>query len=48
MDGTCPTPTIKVAPHIVMMSNLDLLAERLSAESEQGPEVGPRRRYGGA
>ena len=44
LDGRCPAPTIKVAPHIVMMSNLDLLAERLSAESEQESEVRPRRR----
>ncbi|MGO9011999.1 MAG: LacI family DNA-binding transcriptional regulator [Bryobacteraceae bacterium] len=44
LDGKYPAPSIKVAPHIVMMSNLGLLAERLSAESEQGQKVKPRLR----
>jgi LacI family transcriptional regulator len=39
VEGKFPAPTIKVPPHIVMMSNLDLFAERLSAESEQEREV---------
>lgn len=44
LDGKYPAPTIKVAPDIVMVSNLDLLAERLSAESELEPGVKPRLR----
>jgi LacI family transcriptional regulator len=29
-DGTCPQPRIKVVPHVVMRSNLDLFLERTS------------------
>ncbi len=29
VDGTCPPPRIKVVPHVVMRSNLDLFLERL-------------------
>jgi hypothetical protein len=32
-DGTCPPPRIKVVPHVVMRSNLDLFLERLPVES---------------
>jgi len=42
LDGKRPAAAIKVAPHIVMMSNLDLLAERLAADTEQESEVRPR------
>ena len=37
VDGKYPAPLMKVAPHIVMRSNLELLAERLSAEPEPVP-----------
>jgi LacI family transcriptional regulator len=30
VDGTCPQPRIKVVPHVVMRSNLDLFLERTS------------------
>jgi LacI family transcriptional regulator, galactose operon repressor len=33
VDGTCPPPRIKVVPHIVMRSNLDLFLERLPVDS---------------
>jgi LacI family transcriptional regulator len=32
-DGTCPQPRIKVVPHVVMRSNLDLFLERTSASA---------------
>jgi len=34
VDGTCPQPRIKVVPHIVMRSNLDLFLERLPVDAE--------------
>ncbi len=33
VDGTCPQPRIKVVPHVVMRSNLDLFLERTSASA---------------
>jgi LacI family transcriptional regulator len=33
VDGTCPQPRIKVVPHVVMRSNLDLFLERTSLTS---------------
>jgi LacI family transcriptional regulator len=33
VDGTCPQPRIKVVPHVVMRSNLDLFLERTSLAS---------------
>jgi LacI family transcriptional regulator len=41
-DGTCPQPRIKVVPHVVMRSNLDLFLERTSmtatrANGQQAP-----------
>ena len=35
-DGTCPPPRIKVVPHVVMRSNLDLFLERLPVDLEGG------------
>jgi LacI family transcriptional regulator len=34
VDGTCPQPRIKVVPHVVMRSNLDLFLERTSLAAE--------------
>lgn len=34
VDGTCPPPRIRVAPHVVMRSNLDLFLERLPVDQE--------------
>jgi len=34
VDGTVPPPRIKVVPHLVMRSNLDLFLERLPLELE--------------
>jgi LacI family transcriptional regulator len=34
VDGTCPQPRIKVVPHVVMRSNLDLFLERLPVDAE--------------
>ena len=34
VEGKCPLPRIRVAPHIVMNSNLDLFLERMTAEEE--------------
>ena len=34
VEGKCPLPRIRVAPHIVMNSNLDLFLERITAEEE--------------
>jgi LacI family transcriptional regulator len=36
MDGTKPEPRLKVVPHLVMRSNLDLLLERLGAADLAG------------
>ncbi|MPZ20532.1 MAG: substrate-binding domain-containing protein [Luteitalea sp.] len=51
VDGTCPPTKIKVVPHLVMRSNLDLFLERLRVDSEAldqrtsvGPAPGVRRR----
>jgi LacI family transcriptional regulator len=35
IEGKCPLPRIRVAPHIVMNSNLDLFLERLPREVEE-------------
>jgi LacI family transcriptional regulator len=35
VEGTCPPPRIKVVPHIVMRSNLDLFLERLSVDADE-------------
>jgi LacI family transcriptional regulator len=40
-DGTCPPPRIKVVPHVVMRSNLDLFLERLPVESGGIDEPAP-------
>jgi len=34
VEGRCPVPRIRVAPHIVMNSNLDLFLERMALEPE--------------
>lgn len=34
VDGTCPPPRMKVVPHLVMRSNLDLFLERLPVDQE--------------
>jgi LacI family transcriptional regulator len=34
VEGQCPLPRIRVAPHIVMNSNLDLFLEQLALENE--------------
>ena len=34
VDGTYPSPRIKVVPHVVMRSNLDLILERLPVDLE--------------
>jgi LacI family transcriptional regulator len=34
VDGTCPPPRMKVVPHLVMRSNLDLFIERLPVDQE--------------
>jgi LacI family transcriptional regulator len=39
VNGTCPAPRIKVVPHVVMRSNLDLILERLPLDLEGG-EIG--------
>jgi LacI family transcriptional regulator len=38
LDGTKPPARIKVVPHVVMRSNLDLVLERLSPQSGDGGE----------
>jgi LacI family transcriptional regulator len=35
VEGQCPLPRIRVAPHIVMNSNLDLFLEQLAVENEE-------------
>lgn len=35
LDGTCPPPRIKMVPHLVMRSNLDLFLERLPVDMEE-------------
>jgi LacI family transcriptional regulator len=42
LDGTCPSPRIAVAPHIVMRSNLKLFLEQLPMDAP--PERRPRSR----
>jgi LacI family transcriptional regulator len=39
VDGTCPQPRIKVVPHVVMRSNLDLFLERTSATRANGQQT---------
>jgi LacI family transcriptional regulator len=42
VNGTCPAPRIKVVPHVVMRSNLDLILERLPVDLEAPePTTGP-------
>ncbi len=38
VEGKHPRPLIKVAPHIVLMSNIDLFAQQLSPETVEQPE----------
>lgn len=38
IEGQCPRPKIRVAPHIVMNSNLDLFLDRLPFDTEQQPD----------
>jgi LacI family transcriptional regulator len=40
VEGQCPLPRIRVAPHIVMNSNLDLFLEQVAHESGE-PSEGP-------
>jgi LacI family transcriptional regulator len=39
VEGQCPVPRIRVAPHIVMNSNLDLFLERLALDAEDQSDV---------
>lgn len=39
IDGQCPVSKIRVAPHIVMSSNLDLFLERITLDIEEQREV---------
>jgi LacI family transcriptional regulator len=39
IEGQCPMPRIRVAPHIVMSSNLDLFLERMALDAEEQSEV---------
>jgi LacI family transcriptional regulator len=39
VEGQCPVPRIRVAPHIVMNSNLDLFLENMALEAEDQGEV---------
>ena len=39
IDGQCPVSKIRVAPHIVMNSNLDLFLERIAFDAEEQTEV---------
>lgn len=34
LDGVCPSPRIKIVPHLVMRSNLDLFLERLPVDMD--------------
>lgn len=36
VDGRCPPPRIKLNPHIVMRSNLELFLDRIAASSPRG------------
>jgi LacI family transcriptional regulator len=38
-DGSCPPPTVKVVPHLVVRSNLDLVLERVHLSSEWNGQV---------
>ena len=40
LDGTTPAHRVKVAPHVVMRSNLDLILERLSPDTDESPPCG--------
>ena len=40
VEGQCPLPRIRVAPHIVMNSNLDLFLERMAPEAEEQGQDG--------
>jgi LacI family transcriptional regulator len=40
LERTAPQPRIKVVPHLVMRSNLDLFLERLQLDSEGLPQPG--------
>lgn len=44
IDGQCPVAKIRVAPHIVMSSNLDLFLERIALDPEELGEA-PGERY---
>jgi LacI family transcriptional regulator len=39
VEGQCPVPRIRVAPHIVMNSNLDLFLENMALEAEDQGDV---------
>jgi LacI family transcriptional regulator len=39
IEGQCPLPKIRVAPHIVMNSNLDLFLERIAFDTEEAQEA---------
>ena len=39
VEGQCPLPRIRVAPHIVMNSNLELFLERMAVEGEDQADV---------
>lgn len=39
VEGQCPVPRIRVAPHIVMNSNLDLFLEHMALEAEDQGDV---------
>ena len=41
VHGTCPPPRIKVVPHLVMRSNLELFVERLRLDSDAPDAPGP-------
>jgi LacI family transcriptional regulator len=41
LEGTCPPPRMRLAPHIVMRSNLPLFTDQLALEDES-PEESPR------
>lgn len=40
LNGTRPAPRLRVVPHLVMRSNLDLFLERLPIDLEGAPEAG--------
>jgi LacI family transcriptional regulator len=40
LDGTRPAPRLRVVPHLVMRSNLDLFLERLGVDLEAEPAAG--------